>query len=510
MWRRVSRETLTEAWLYIIEVWKWLSDWHEYPARIRTTWRTGWLISASILVLALSLIWLWPKLQIPKESSANALYLLSTIAQSLAAVFALVFTITLVIAQLSSAYSPRMVASFFSIPTVAYILLFIVSLFVPLWFLANPDDFGVKLSLTLAALSTLLLVPYFLSFRERSNPEWLLSKLKQDALKQLQGDPRSEPEAVVAINDYLMNALNRKDYDAFRTGIGVLTELIFEAYTWPWEERNVRWLHVRGRGPEILERLRAMCFDNLTDIRVSARIADLLGNLGREGAQRKARALVGDCIALLNEVGMTAAQKGLASTAERAVNSLGNIGVAIIGWEIMGDDVFSSPDEFLEAREKFEVIYKLQFIAVEAMEKGLDNVVDKVIQSLGRVALKFIEEDMIITEHESLRFIAEFMSLDASTLAQQKKQNIADTATEYLLEMGRCAVLKDAPSLKSMIVESIAVIERETGPKLIKSACLKINNRPSHFCLNEEERNELRREREALNEFMEFYRRTKK
>jgi uncharacterized membrane protein len=81
----------------------WLKRWG---------WERGWFVIFIAFPLAW-LIWRLPDEARPLVSEKNqqTLYLLSAIAQSLAAVLALVFTISLVVAQLSSKYSHRLLAT---------------------------------------------------------------------------------------------------------------------------------------------------------------------------------------------------------------------------------------------------------------------------------------------------------------------------------------------------------------------------------------------------------------
>ncbi len=191
----------------------------------------------------------------------NTLYLLSAIAQSLAAILALVFTISLVIAQLSSRYSHRMLASFFNIPTTLYILFFIAAVFLPFWLLnyKDPDPWAVKLSLILASAALLLLVPYFLSFKYRLNPETMVGDLKKKAIRQLRIPSTDEPKEIRIIDNTVMSAFIQKDYDTFESGVGALAELIREAYNLNRQDiRQIIQVRLHEIGLVILEDPRAI------------------------------------------------------------------------------------------------------------------------------------------------------------------------------------------------------------------------------------------------------------
>jgi uncharacterized membrane protein len=171
-----------------------------------------WPVIGSLLAVAVSLIWLAPKEGIPEVFDPNrpqALYILSSAAQALAAILALVFTMVLIVAQLSSSYSNRMIEGFFDRTTIAYILLFVISVFFSLYYLCYPTVLVVKISLTLSACCLFLLLPYFLSFRYRLNPEMMLERLYDESYAAI--GSHAEPTSVQAIDNAMMSALSRKD-----------------------------------------------------------------------------------------------------------------------------------------------------------------------------------------------------------------------------------------------------------------------------------------------------------
>ena len=155
----------------------------------------------------------------------NSRYL-SSVGQSLTSVVALVFTVSLVVTQLSSRYSPRLLADFFDIPTIIFILLFIGTIFLSFGFLNKPSPKAVKISLTFAAACLLILIPYFLSFRDRLNPEKLMDDLKNSAVGQLSRAPGKEPlETLKTIDNTMMSAFALRDYDTFEKGAKALGDL---------------------------------------------------------------------------------------------------------------------------------------------------------------------------------------------------------------------------------------------------------------------------------------------
>lgn len=300
----------------------WDELWARSKKALSWLWRNGWLVTTPLLLAAIVLIWRWPGLHVPlvDEAHPHTLYLLSAIAQSLAAVLALVFTITLVIAQLSSRYSHRMLASFFDMPTILYILLFIVAVLLPFWLLAEPSALGVKLSLTLAVASLLLLVPYFLRFREKLNPEHILLALYLKALKQLRANADKEPEAVATIDNFAMSAFVLKDYDTFDNAVTVLAKLGMAAA----QSQTNRTVEKVWRS--ILSRLRSAGLVLIEDPRAANRMLHILDDIGVEAVRRQHQPLLEQVNQYISDVGMKALDKGLEDAASNAIHYLGKEG----------------------------------------------------------------------------------------------------------------------------------------------------------------------------------------
>jgi hypothetical protein len=192
----------------------------------------AWLmVILAVPALAFSVSFL---LDIPHVTdSPQMLYLLSAVAQSLAAILALVFTISLIVAQFSSRYSQRTLFRFFDKPTIALILLFIASVFLPFWLLAQPNPVFAKASLILAGTCLFLLLPYFASFRHKINPEHMIDELKDKTLRRIKKetivDRKGEiNDVTTSLNNIIMSAYALKDYDTFEHGIKALTDIAYE------------------------------------------------------------------------------------------------------------------------------------------------------------------------------------------------------------------------------------------------------------------------------------------
>ena len=105
-------------------------------------------------------------------------YLLSAISQGLAALFALVITITFVSAQVLVKYGSHQLDRIFTPLVRGYLIFFIISIIYPLaLLLTNCQNIVIvaqiltKLSLILTAICLSLMIPYILHFKELLKPE---------------------------------------------------------------------------------------------------------------------------------------------------------------------------------------------------------------------------------------------------------------------------------------------------------------------------------------------------
>ncbi len=198
----------------------------------------GWVVILPIILGILG-IWVWPNLDISPvltidvqgniKENTQTLYLLSSIAQSLAAILALVFMLSLMIFQLSSRYSQRLYAKFFNKFTIIYIVLFVISVFLPLWTIAQPYPYLVKISLSLAAVCLFLLIPYFFNLKEQLSPEKTIGELYNKSLKIVKGRESKLPDEITAIDNFVMSAYAFKDYETCRIAVEALARLAYEA-----------------------------------------------------------------------------------------------------------------------------------------------------------------------------------------------------------------------------------------------------------------------------------------
>ena len=219
---------------------------------------------------------------IKSGSVTDARYFLSATSQALAALFALIFTITLVISQLASTHSNRLLGYIFDKKTMIYMGLFSIAVIIPLIGLKNLyyKEFFVLISGSLAIFCIVCLIPFLLSLKEKLKIDSLIKSLANTCsiaiTKNLKGEYEeyhlSEEEKerywkeITIIDNIALSGWNRKDYDTFQTSIQSLLSTVKNIKNWPTIEQ-IR-IRIEEIGRIIIEDPRAtnIILDSLKDI----------------------------------------------------------------------------------------------------------------------------------------------------------------------------------------------------------------------------------------------------
>jgi len=127
-------------------------------SEIRCRWeKYKWWILCIIITLAVFVILYYVH---PNKDQDNARYILSAIAQSLAAILALVFTITLVVSQMTRSYT-AMDKIIFRRETISLMIIFGIGIIAPLLVLRISFwGWGVILSIVTASFCVFSLIPF--------------------------------------------------------------------------------------------------------------------------------------------------------------------------------------------------------------------------------------------------------------------------------------------------------------------------------------------------------------
>jgi len=314
-----------------------------------------WLASGLVWVAFAVGLWFWPLV----EDHSALYHLMAALAEAMAAVLALVFTISLVVAELTAAYSHRLFQRLLTPFTISYIILFILTMMLPLTMMTHATVGGAKVSLILGALALVLLIPYFRYFMYRITPAAMLEDLAIAGRKNLRGG--REAIEVDTIDNISMSAFEFKDYDTFNLALMKLGDL---ALVQP--DSSVK----KGAVPEgdVWERFRDVALATLEESRGSRISIGALQRAGILAAEAGLSDAVRKSATTLEIVGGDAVEKGLDTVARQTVYAIGEIGR-------------TAAEHRLEEAAR-EGVYTIRKVGVAATEKRLKYTVPFTIDAL--------------------------------------------------------------------------------------------------------------------------------
>jgi hypothetical protein len=380
--------------------------------------------------------------------------LLGGLATGLITAQALVFTISLVTAQLNARYTHRMVSRVFTWPTGLYMGLFIGSSIYSMVVLAvlssQLPNFAVQLplglkplhpvtiALALAGTCLVLLVPYLWSFKQRLDPERMARDEGRRAKQHLQRGIQTEPQGVASLDNIVMSAFGYGDYDTFGWGLNELSDVGLEAWGLPRATL----------GESIFRRIAHIGVATIDDPRAPFQVIDALGTVGStlvyQGVQEAARqaavamseigeeavrkdhaALTRQVALALSALGSQAADRGLVAVAEEAAYSLGHLGG-------------------LAARHGMEdstrqLAAYLRRVGSRAAQRQLDLVTRQAmvsLWSLGGNTVRHLPQsaEVVARELEMMERVADAELLDASYLSAPRSEDLENFRLHYMKE----------------------------------------------------------------------------
>ena len=380
--------------------------------------------------------------------------LLGALATGLITAQALVFTISLVAAQLNARYTHRMVSRVFTWPTALYMGLFIGSSVYSAVVLAllssRATDFTlhvpvlkpvhpVTIALALAGTCLALLVPYLWSFRRRLDPEQMAEDEGRRALALVRRGATVEPREVAALDNIAMSAYGYKDYDTLAKGLDELAGVALEAWR---RSRPVL-------GESIFRRIAHIGIAAVDDPRAPSQVIEVLAAAGttlvdeaiQEGSRQAAVAIfsIGEAavdkgagagatqVAFnLSALGSRAAEQGLVATAEEAAYSLGSLGAKTAG-------------RGLEDSTR-QVALFLRRVGVRAAEHQLDLVTRQALVSawsLGANAVRHLPQctEVVMRELEMMEQVAGTELVDSTYLSTPRSPELEEFRVRYLKEV---------------------------------------------------------------------------
>ena len=377
--------------------------------------------------------------------------LLGALATGLITAQALVFTISLVAAQLNARYTHRMVSRIFTWPTALYMALFIGSSIYSMLVMAllstRSTDFSINLpavrpvhpvtiAIALAGTCLVLLVPYLWSFKKRLDPERMAVDEGLRAEKRLRRGTDSEPREVAALDNIVMSAYGYNDYDTFATGLRVMAQVATEAwrlsYTRIGESVLRRIAHIGvatvddRRAPfqvvEVLSTTGVYLADQKME-EAARLVAVAMSEIGEAAAERYQTSPCALVAASLSALGCRAADLGLAPTAEETAYSLGYLGTAV------ANRGMQDPTR--------QVATSLGRVGVRATERGLNMVTRQALISLWSLGAQVCQHlpqcvDVVAGEIDTLERSTDQEFADSSYLSAPRSQALEEFRVKYL------------------------------------------------------------------------------
>lgn len=413
-------------------------------------------------------IWVWPKLSIPPvhviniqgviQENTQTLYLLSAIAQSLAAIAALVFTLSLITFQLSSKYSQRLISQFFNKFTIIYIIIFVISIFLPLWTIAEPSYYIVKLSLSLAAVCLFLLIPYFLDLRERLSPEKMLWDLYKKSLKIIHNKPNEPPSELVTLDNFIMSAYSLRDYETCRKGVDILAILAYEADKSEQSDTdNIDFFPV------------VYIYDRLNDIAISTiddpRVPDQIINAIWRNAFRAIEEDLGDISNVaesrLSAIALESAERGKDNPTHKIIGYISSIAQNAL--------IRNTFCEFLDRRMSLaeSCIYDIIMLSKETTKRALPDSIESAVKFFANVAEDSLERgNKEITE----KCLNELFKIIGEIPFGLFKERIGKIVCQRLFELGALFMGYKHEENQRAIIKQLNNLKIQLGYSFVKSA----------------------------------------
>ena len=258
--------------------------------------------------------------------------LLGAIATGLITAQALIFTITLVAAQLNARYSHSMISSVFTWPTALLMSLYMFSSIYSMITLAvlsmRPTAFvinfpivslyihPVSISICLAATCLILLIPYLWSFKSILNPEYMASHEYHRQLNKLHKTHGLADEDTSTLSDITLSAFGYRDYRTFEFTFERLADLALVA----WQQSII------GTAETIHRHLVEITINSIDDPRCPRVACIVLGKMGKKLIAQSSAEGARQVIIGLSEVGEIALENGNLSLTRELCAIVSNIG----------------------------------------------------------------------------------------------------------------------------------------------------------------------------------------
>lgn len=205
-------------------------------------------------------------------------YLLSATAQTLGAIFAIVFAITPIVVQQLSRYISKPLRYVFKPRMLAYIAGFAIAITTPLWCLIKPGGLGSFISLVLGSGFVFSLIWYFWYILKKSDVDRLMYDLKDESLASVAvGKFKDAEDRINSLDGIITRSLSYGEYkvldqavkETVRLAMGIEEKTGTRKVEKGTEERR---LHAR-----IFEVLRSTCYEVIDKSRAAIKIISAIG-----------------------------------------------------------------------------------------------------------------------------------------------------------------------------------------------------------------------------------------
>jgi|GEM_PF-2375399 len=239
------------------------------------------IIVTFLASLIIKLFGVWEWLYLSESQLTSHRYLLSATAQLLAAIFALVFSITLIGTQFVTKYTHRTMRIIFSRRIFFYIVGFALAVIFPLWWIVTPMGIGSFLSVVIASLFVLSIPGFFVYLIRKMGIEGVIAHIKKVAIEAVRAEDETNATAMInALDNIGMGAYTDRNFEVFDLAYRQLTKValgIEKKSGELKEESEEKNLH-----DLIFEKLGSTCLEVIESKRVSTTVITLMGKIGAD------------------------------------------------------------------------------------------------------------------------------------------------------------------------------------------------------------------------------------
>jgi len=400
------------------------------------------------VLVVLVVIYVFDHLNLIHTEPTSALYMLSALVQSQAAIVAIVITLTLIAVQLTaSAYSPRVIRIFRDYPDMWILLCFYgFSIFLGLLVLKmirSAEDssqiviFNISLESSIIFVYALgistfaILCLYLRNIMGLLTSENIINQLKIKITKS--NILNSEENPIQPIMDIIHGSIMKYDLETTRVGLRAITDRVLEIIC-PDKEKEIseRFCGHLMR----VSRLTASREDEESAIEVIKN----LGIFGKSAAEKRLEDATTQVVVSLEEVGKSAAEKRLEDATWEAVKFLGEVGGAAAKQDLKD--------------ETSRAVSSLLVVGKSAAEKRLDGAPKLAAMCLGNVGEAAAKKSL----EDATKWAAICLGELGETAAKKGLEGATLRVAESLGIVGKTAAKQGLKDATSRAVSSLLVI----------------------------------------------------